>query len=47
MSFHQEVKYDKTDVYGSAEASDSFACIGAGTARGVNSETYAFNATSI
>jgi len=34
-------------VRGNVPASDSFACIGAGTARGRNSETCAFDAISI
>jgi len=34
-------------VHGSVRVSDSFVCIGAGTARGVNSKTRMFNAVSI
>jgi len=34
-------------VHGSVQASDSFACIGAGTARVSNSEIRAFDTTSI
>jgi len=47
MSTCHEVKYYKTAVRGSVRASDSFACIGVGTARGANSETCAFDAISI
>jgi len=44
-----EAKYYKTAlrVRGSVQASDSFACIGVGTARGRNSETRPFDAISI
>jgi len=34
-------------VHGSGRASDSFACIGVGTARGGNSETCTFDAISV
>jgi len=48
VSSRHEAKYYKTlCVRGSARPSDSFACIGAGTARVGNSKTGAFDAISI
>jgi len=49
VSSRHEAKYYKTAlcVRGSVRASDSFGCIGVGTARGGNSETRAFDAISI
>jgi len=49
VSSHHEVKYYRSaqHVRGSAWASDSFACIGDGTARVGNSHTRAFDAISI
>jgi len=43
-SSRHEVKYYKTAVRGSVRASDSIPCIGAGTSRGGNSKTLAFDA---
>jgi len=49
VSCRHEAKYYKTAlrVRGNVWASDSFACIGVGTARGKNSKTGAFDTTSI
>jgi len=49
MSSRNKTKYYKTAlrVYGSVWASDSFASIGGGTARGGNSKTCVFNTISI
>jgi len=48
VSSRQEAKYYKTlGVHGSVRTSDSFACVGAGIARGGNSRTGAFDAISI
>jgi len=49
VSSRHEAKYYKTTlrVRGSVPASENFACIGADTARGGNSETRAFDAISI
>jgi len=46
LSPRKEVKYYKIGlrVLDSAQASDSFACIGVGTAKGGNSKTHAFGA---
>jgi len=46
-SRHEAKYYKILCVGGSAQASDSFACIGAGTARVGNSKTGAFDAISI
>jgi len=49
VSSRHEAKYYKTAlrVHGSVRTSDSFACFEVGTAIGGNSETRAFDATSI
>jgi len=49
LSSRHEAKHYTTAlrVRGTVRTSDSFACIGVGTARGRNSETRAFNAISI
>jgi len=49
VSSCHEAKYYKTALCfcGSVRASDSFACIGAGTALGGNTETRTFDAISI
>jgi len=49
LSLSSEIQYYKTAlrVRGSVWASDSFACIRVGTARGGNSETCAFYTISI
>jgi len=49
MSSRHEAKCYKTAlcVHGSVRASDSFACIGVGNAKGRNSETRAFDAISL
>jgi len=49
VSSRHEAEYYETAlrVRGSVRASDSVACIGAGTARAGNSETRAFDAISI
>jgi len=49
VSFRHDAKYYKRAlrVFGSVQSSDSFACIGAGTARLGDSETRTFDAMPI